>query len=152
MPGSDESAFENFPHKPLPIPISRRKMIPALADEFVAQSQKSGGKRVVSLADLGACADEELKTIIPLMQRGNKITVREGSVFGESQLTGKSYRLFTVPSPALSAFNLMNGYNTLEQIASALEKETGWESVRAFAFARGVFLSLVVAGLCAPKE
>jgi len=152
MSNNEEYIFENVPRKPLPRPFARSKLLAAFADELTAQSQKAAGKRVLQLSDLGTCPDEELRPMIPIMLPKSKISIKDGFVIGASSMTGKSYRLFPIASPALTAFNLINGFNTLEQISQRLEQETGWEAARSFAYTRGLFLSLVVGGLCMPKE
>ena len=152
MTNEDEFAFEKMPRKPLSIPIARSKLLYAISEEFTAQSQKSDGRRVVQLSDLGNYPDDELKVIIPTILPKSKISLREGYVYGVSSMTGKSYRLFPIASKALTVFNMFNGINTIETISQTLSKETGWAEERSFAFTRGVFLSLVVAGLIMPKE
>ena len=152
MCSNDEFAFEKMPRKPLSIPISRSKLLYAISDEFTAQSQKSDGKRVVQLSDLGNCPDEELKSIIPAILPKSRISIRDGFIYGESSMTGKSYRLFPIGSKALTVFNMFNGINTIDTISQTLSQQTGWAEDRSFAYTRGVFLSLVVAGLSMPKE
>lgn len=151
MSNNDE-IFETIPRKPLPIPIARSKLISAIANEMTASSEKSEGKRVMQLSDLGICSDEELKLLIPLILPKSNISLKDGHVVGKSAMTGEAYRLFPTSSPALAVFNMMNGINTMEAISQLLTKETGWEMDRSFAYTRGVFLSLVAGGLCMPKE
>jgi hypothetical protein len=151
MSNNDE-LFENFPHKSLPIPIARSKLFSAIVNEMTANSEKMEGKRVMQLSDLGICSDEELKPLIPLILPKSKISLKDGHVIGKSAMTGESFRLFPISSLALTVFNMMNGINTMEAISQSLAKELNWGMDRSFTYTRGVFLSLVVAGLCMPKE
>ena len=151
MSNNDE-VFENVPRKSLPIPVARSKLLSALVNEMTASREKMDGKRVVQLSELGKYSDEELKQIIPLILPKSRISLKDGYVIGKSAMTGESFRLFSIPSPALTVFNMINGINTIDTISQMLARETGWEMNHSLAFARGVFLSLVVAGLCIPKE
>jgi hypothetical protein len=152
MSDNDDFVFENMPYKPLPIPIARSKLLLAISEELTAQSRKNEGKRVMQLSDLGTCPDQELKLIIPTILPKSKISIKDGFVCGASSMTGKSYRLFAQESAALTVFNMFNGINTIDTISKTLAQEAGWAEERSFAYTRGVFLSLVMAGLCMPKE
>lgn len=152
MSNPDEFPFEEIPRKALPIPIARSKLLSAISVELSTESQKTEGKKVMRLSDLGSCPDQELKPVIPTVLPESKIMIKGGDVYGESPVTGKSYRLFALDSCALTVFNLFNGSTTLETISKTLAQETGWTQERSFAYTRGVFLALVAAGLCTPKE
>jgi len=148
----NDEGFENIPRKSLTIPITRSKFLSAVAKEMSALSERIDGKRVMELSELGSRSDEELKPIIPLILPESKISLKDGYVVGNSAMTGVSFRLFSTSSPALTVFNMINGINSLETISQTLAREAGWGMDRSFAYTRGVFLSLVVDGLCIPKE
>ena len=152
MSRQDDALFENVPRKPLAIPIARSRLLHALADELTADSEKDAGKRVVELSNLGTCTDDELKPLVPIILPGCKISIRDGFAHGGSPMTGRTYRLFSIPSAALTVFNMINGTNNIEQISQRLAQETGWTEDRSLAYTRGVFLALVGAGLCIPRE
>jgi hypothetical protein len=145
-------AFEEFPRQALPELISRRELLSAILTKMRAESHKNRGKRVLSLAKLGEAPDEKLLQIIPVIVKNSGISVKEGFVIGQPSRSDRSYKLFPLRSPALIAFNMINGSNTLEQISMQLTKETGWEQSRSLAYVRGLFLALVVAGLSQPKD
>lgn len=149
---NDDDIFEHFPRKVLPIPIARSKLFSALADELKAGSEKLDGKRVLSLSELGNCSDDELKVIVPIILPNTNISTKNGYVVGKSSMTGKSYRMFSTSSPAHFVLNLFNGNNTLASISLELANETNRSLEHSFAYTRGVFLSLVIAGLCVPRE
>ena len=149
---SIDEMFESFPHKALPIPIARSRFFSAVVEEMHAHSEKLDGKRVLKLSELGNYSDDDLQPIIPMIVPKSDISLKDGHIVGKSAMTGQSYRLFSVSSPALIVFNMINGNNTVKTISEALAKETEWTTERSFAYTRGVFLSLVIAGLCVPKE
>lgn len=49
-------------------------------------------------------------------------------------------------------FNQVNGQNSLKEIARAVASEMGLPFERAFALTRGMFLTLVRAGVCLPAN
>jgi hypothetical protein len=149
---NDDYPFENIPRKPLSIPIPRSHILHAVALQLEVDTKKKSGKRVLDLSALGNWTDEELGPAVPIILPGCKISVKDGFIFGKSPTTMSSFRLFSVSSSALNAFNLMNGINSLEEISQLLSQEKGWDIAHAFAYARGVFLALVAAGLSVPKE
>jgi hypothetical protein len=78
--------------------------------------------------------------------------MKEGYVTGKSPNSERSYKLFPVQSQALTVFNLFNGSTNIKDISLRLSEQTNWEPSRCFAYVRGVFLALVVAGLSHPKD
>jgi hypothetical protein len=49
-------------------------------------------------------------------------------------------------------FNQVNGQNSLRKIAQVIEAEFGLSFERSFAMTRGMFLTLVRAGVCLPRN
>ncbi len=144
--------FENYPRQPLPEMISRRDLLSALVTKIKVESRKNQGQRVLNLSELGNLSDEKLAPLIPMVLENSIISVKDDFVIGQPPGSAISHQLFPVHSPAMTAFDLINGFNTLEQISTRLANETGWANPRCFAYTRGLFLALVVAGLCRPKE
>jgi hypothetical protein len=58
--------------------------------------------------------------------------------------------LFLLDSPALLAFNLLNGQNSLAEVSRQVTDKQAWTKQRGFAYVRGLFLTLVQYGLCMP--
>jgi len=143
--------FLNFPHMRLQIPISRRVLLSAIIETSSAISRKNDGERVANLADLGTCPDEELANIIPMIMVDAEISIKEGVLCGKSSQTGESHQLFSVDSPAMNVFNQINGENSLTEISQNQAEIHDWNELYSFAYVRGVFLALVVAGLCTPR-
>jgi hypothetical protein len=153
MPNPIENyAFENFPRQPLPENISRRELFGAFLTMVKVESQRSHGKKVLILSELGEWPDERLAPLVPVMARNSTILMKDGFVIGKPPRSDRSDKLFPLDSPALTAFKLINGLNTLEQISQRLAEQTGWEHSHSFAYVRGLFLVLVEAGLSHPKD
>lgn len=143
--------FEKFPRQPLPFGVSRRRLWSALLTEFLVYTGKGEGGSAFKLADLGAWPDEQLASVVPQIVPGTKITIQEGCVWGQPPKTENPAPLFPIDSPALGAFNCMNGSTTLREAALTLEEQIHWPSGQCFAYVRGLFLWLVYVGACLPK-
>jgi len=148
----EEFPFEQFGRGELPINLPRRSFFSGLLDEISVYNGEMIGGVGLKLTELGSRPDEELYGIIPLILPGSQVHIEHPFVVGKAPDGDRSYRLFTVSSPALVVFNLMNGENALSEIADGLRRHTGWDEVRSFAYVRGVFLSLVTIGMARPKN
>ena len=151
MPDNSGYPFEEVPYGRLPIRISRRKLLPALMTELEAFNKRADGGVVLQLEDLGTCPDEQLALITPILVPSCKITIERDGVYAELPSISKPFELFPLDTPAATVFKLFDGMTTLDEISEYLSHQTGWEISRAFAYTRGFFLWLVVAGVCLPK-
>jgi hypothetical protein len=143
-------AFEKVPRGRLAFKSSRGKLLPSLVAELQAYNTRADGKAVLSLADLGNRPDEEIARMVPLVIPFCQITLVDEHVYGQPPLTPRPFELFPINIPAVFVFNLFNGATTIAEVSERLALETGWEQERAFAYTRGVFLWLVLAGICRP--
>jgi hypothetical protein len=143
--------FEQVPRAPLPLNVRRRNLYTALFTEFGVYAGKNVGGAAYKLADLGMWSDEMLSMVTPIVSAGCKISLENGMVVGQTAGTAKSIQLFPVDSPALEAFNYFNGQTLLGEVSRILTRQQGWDAEKAFAYVRGLFLWLVLAGVCQPK-
>jgi len=147
----NDFAFDQFPRAKLAFPVSRRQFLSALNTDYLAWSKKANGGAVFTLADLGILPDEDLARIIPEVSPGCQISIQEGTIYAKPAAQPKPRQLFPLDCPALTVFNLFNGQTSLAEASRHLAEHTGWEEGKCFAYTRGVFLSLVQAGVCLPK-
>ena len=150
MPGDDQYAFEKVAHGRLAFKAGRRQLFPALLSELQAFNNNADGMAVAKLSDLGNCTDEEIARMVPSVVSGCQISLVDDHVYGQPPVTSKPFELFPTGIPALTVFNMFNGMTTIAEVSDHLSESTGWDSQRAFAYTRGVFLWLVVAGICMP--
>lgn len=143
-------AFDQFPHGEIQIVTPRRKFLSTLLAEASVNRRKSEGHVGRKLSDLGSWPDEALFCVVPLPVSGSKVEVQGNFVSGTPN-GGNPIILFENDSPAYFVYNLFDGINNLDEIANSLVKQTAWTPENAFAYTRGVFLSLVMVGLCRPK-
>lgn len=149
---NDEFPFEEFGREKLPINLPRQSVFVALLDEISVFNGEASGGVGYKLTDLGSRSDEELYGLIPFILPGCRVHIEGRYVWGSPPDGSRSCRLFSLNSPALVVYNLINGENALSEITDALRKQTDWEEVRCFAYVRGVFLSLVTVGMARPKN
>lgn len=144
-------AFERVPRAPLPFNVNRRRLFSALFTELEVSAGKNEGGTAYKLADLGVWPDEQLYMLTPVVAAGCQISLQAGLVCGQPAGTEKPIPLFPVDSPALLAFNQFNGQTLLGEAARQLAQQQAWEEAHAFAYVRGLFLWLVLAGVCLPR-
>ncbi len=148
----DQYDFAKFPRGSLALHIPRRRFWSALVTEMQVTTGKSEGGRAYKLANLGNWADAQLAGIIPTIVKGCQISVNEGFVWAQPPGARQPAQLFPLDAPALAAYNRMNGQVRLDENARCLGRETGWDWEHSFAYVRGLFLWLVLAGVCYPRE
>ncbi|NWF69120.1 MAG: hypothetical protein HXY40_08540 [Chloroflexi bacterium] len=147
----DRFAFEKFAPRAMTFRISRRQFWSLLWTRYSVARAATYGGDALSLEALCQWPDEQLAQLMPGILPGCQITLQDGFVCGQMP-GGSLLRLFPHDSPALTTFNLMNGYTTLAEIAAELTRVLAWDEAHSFAYTRGLFLSLVLAGVCAPRN
>ncbi len=147
----DRFAFEEFPRDDITFQFSRREFWSVIVGNVAALHKKGQGTPAYSLANLGSWPDERLVPLMPFVVPGCCIAMHDGFIWGQPSATRPPVKLFPDDSPALSAFNLFNGTVTLGGVSYHLKEITGWDEQRSFAYVRGLFLSLVLAGICQPR-
>lgn len=152
MEETKQFAFDQFPRGKLSFRMTRREFWSTMVTGLKAISDKSDGVEPYSLANLGIWSNEQLAAVIPVMLPGCQISVDEGCIWGRSPSQTAPVCLFPEESPALTAFNQFNGFTSLKQASAVLQETTGWDQQRSFAYVRGLFLTLVLEGLCYPQN
>lgn len=144
--------FEDYPRRELKSGVTRRQLLGAILTELQLSGRQKEEHPSARINDLGCLPDDELKLFVPRMLPGTQITLKDNAVWGQPPGFTRPARLFTFETPTIFVFNLMNGENTLEQIAYQMAVHLGWPSQRAFAFSRGLFLTLLDLSVAAPKN
>lgn len=142
--------LETFPRRELSMGISRRKFFATLATEFSLKAGQAEGVNAVRIPVLGSMPDDQLMDFVPAVLPGCDIEIRDGMVYGRLENWSKANFLFTLDRLSSFCFNQINGRNDLRMIAQMIEAEFKLPFARAFALTRGMFLTLVRAGVCLP--
>jgi hypothetical protein len=150
MPDDARYAFEKVPHGRLAFKTGPGKLFPAVLSELQAYNHKVDGQAVLKLSDLGNCPDDEIARMIPAVVPNCQISLVDDHVYGQPPLAARPFELFPIDLPAAAVFNQFNGMTTVAEASANLAAQTGWEPERAFAYTRGLFLWLVLAGICLP--
>jgi hypothetical protein len=144
--------FESFPREDLSPGLTRRQFFKTLAVELKVFAQRSEGANAVKIPSLGSMPDNDLYEIIPRVLPGSEFDLKEGQVWAKAPSQQRLIPLFPYERLSLYSFNLINGQNSLRQIAIELSLFSGLPFERAFAFTRGLFLTLVKHGVCLPTN
>lgn len=144
--------FEKVPYRKLDFRLTRRQLWASMSANLQVYSGKGEGGSAYKLADLGDLPAEKLGAVIPEVVTGCAITVSADFVWGQPPDKDQPIKLFPLNSPALTAFNMINGENALLEISRRLSEGSGWDMAFSFAYARGLFLALVLVGVCLPKQ
>lgn len=142
--------FETFPRAELFNGITRRQFFQSLKVEVELFARRSEGFSAMRISALGCLSDEELYDLIPKILPNARITLKDHQVWGCPPGEQKLRFLFDQEERAVLAFNLINGRNTLYRIAQELSDQSSLPFDRAFAFTRGLFLTLVKNRVCLP--
>lgn len=150
-PPKNTDGFSSFPYRELLFSTNRRRFFNGLALEMMGLKSALGGRPVFSLADLGKANTGNLASLVPVIRQDMDYLDDPAEVRCHLRSENRTVTLFKRTAPALSAFNFMNGSTSLAEIAQQLSAEYGWIEHDSFAFVRGLFLTLVEAGICFPK-
>ncbi|HLO30573.1 MAG TPA: hypothetical protein VK249_15625 [Anaerolineales bacterium] len=142
--------LEAFPRQELSFRISRKGFFTAIGMELKLRAQGPLEADAVRIPTLGALTDSQLMDFIPRILPGCEIEIRHQAVWGRLEDWSSSNFLFRLDALSSYCFNQINGINSLKAIAEAVAEEAGLPPERAFALTRGMFLTLVRAGVCLP--
>ena len=143
--------FERFPRQDLFSGMTRRQFFQTLWKEFELLGQRQQGVKAQKLGELGCMSDEALAPLMPRILPGCQISLRDGDLWAVPA-SQPAMRLFPADQLTVAAFNLINGRNSIMQIAARVQSLGPLPPERAFAFSRGLFLTLVKAGVCLPHN
>jgi hypothetical protein len=144
--------FEEFPRSDLDIGITRREFLSVMAAELRQFSRQDYGAVAIRIQKFGSLTDDQLSGIIPRILPEAHVHLQEGAVWAKPPNSTRPVRLFPVEPLVNFTFNHFNGKKSLEEIAEALTERSDLPFERAFRFTRGLFLTLVKAGVCLPAN
>ena len=142
--------LETFPRQELSVGMSRRSFFMTIAAEFDLRAGQSMGASAVRIPTLGVLPDSQLMDFIPRIFDGCDIEIHGEEVWGKLEHWSSANFLFHMDPLTSFCFNQVNGQNSLKAIAEGVATETGLSFERAFGLTRGMFLTLVRAGVCLP--
>jgi hypothetical protein len=150
MAWRSNEAFEQFPRKRLTLKLDRRQMLSLFTTELRVASDVACGNVAMKLPDLGTVPDEVIELLKPRRNPECRIVEEDGVICGYCA-GERRVALFSSDAPARSVLKDFDGQVPLWKAGTNLAEATGWDSARAFAYVRGVFLHLVTLGVCFPQ-
>ena len=145
-------SFEIFPRDYLNQSISRQEFFKVISVEFKLLARKSEGANAININELGIMDDEFLFELVPGILPDCQITINGNDIYGQASNHDHPCFLFSIDDLTSHVFNLINGRNDLRRIVLDVEENFPLTFERAFLFTRGLFLTLVKAGVCLPKN
>jgi hypothetical protein len=142
--------LETFPHQELSFGMNRRSFFTTVLAELDLYVHQSMGASAIKIPSLGVMLDGQLMEFIPYILSNCQIELRGDEVWGRLENWSAANFLFRMDPLVSFCFNQVNGQNSLKEIADAVATEAGLPFERAFALVRGMFLTLVRAGVCLP--
>lgn len=139
------------PRQPLQFDYSRRQLFQLAGPEARGSTASQPAKPTFKLSMLGTLTNAQLSCVAPVLMPGCELSIRDGMVWGTPATAGVPARSLFPADPAnLIALNLFNGSYDLATIADIIGHELDESLDLAFAMARSVFLTLVLARLAVP--
>ena len=138
------------PDASLKIRVSRRGILTAAADAAEERLRSRQGFPSYRIEDLAAFSDEEMETLLPVVNKKAVISLDKGVVYAETSAAADPIPLFKLDSPALFIFNQFNGMQTIAEINAKTAEHTGWDPERSCQTVRAVFLKLCEVRVCEP--
>ena len=102
------------------------------------------------ISSLGVRRDEDLYELVPKIVPDCQITLKDQQVWGQPSGATRRTVLFDCDDLSSFTFNQINGKNNLQWIAQAVADYASFPFARAFAYTRGLFLTLVQNRVCLP--
>jgi len=131
----------------------RRRFLPALVQETLVTLGMMRGGQGGRLSDLSSLSDAELAPLRPVLNRAFSIAIEDDQVWAQDRSTGaRTWIVACDDRAALGAFNLFDGEHSLGKIGLSVARQEGWVETRGFALARALFLRLVPALICVPRD
>lgn len=151
MSERDRFAFETYPRGDLPVKIDRRQMFLSFATAARVREAESRGVNAFRLSSLGSLADELLGLLSPAQVPGCRLAEDRGLVWAHLPGARQPVALCSSDSPARTILHRFDGHSMIERIARDLAADQAWSEAKAFAYVRGLFLHLIVLGVCVPR-
>ncbi len=131
--------------------MKRRRFFQAAVGDGLGFLEEIAGRPQLRLKDLWECPEERLLAVRPMFVAGATVFADRDRMFGRRGRL-EPVDLYGLDEPGTFVLCRFDGRSPLAGIADELSTARGWESARAEAYVKDVFLRLVVLGLCTPAH
>jgi len=139
-----------LPIEKLRVTIPRRAVLSFAKEQIQAKKMRQIGIPTYLIDNLTDLETNEFMQIKPVVCKGVKIQIIEQIVCGTPCSGNEPIRLFPIQSLTLNIFNQFNGQQTIAEIVSIIQEETGWNLDKSAAVIRNLFLRLCEVRICEP--
>jgi hypothetical protein len=142
--------IEAVPFEELRINIDRREFFSTVLTELRLFANRRSGASGTKLSVLGVMELPRLGQIVPMLLPDCEVRAKPGAVYGYLKTRETEVFLFQRDPVLIYSFNQINGQADIKLIASRLSHKFCIPDEHALLIARGLFLTLVKAGVCVP--
>lgn len=128
--------------------LSRRDAFKKMCGEILVSFDEIRGHKHCALSHLETIEREKFEVLIPFINREFELSLERNWVIGRHRNTGEEKRLFELTPDKTTAFNLINGKNTVGDIVGVFSEKMGGELEQCFAFVKEILLDFVNLKIC----
>ena len=128
--------------------LSRREAFKQMCGEILVGFDEIRGHKHCALSGLETIEREKLEGLIPFISREFELSLERNWLIGKHRNSGEEKRIFELTPDKTTAFNLINGKNSVGDIVRVFSERMGWELEQSFAFVKEILLDLVNLEVC----
>lgn len=128
--------------------LSRRDAFRQMCGEILVSFDEIRGHKHCALSELETIEREKFEGLIPFINKAFELSLEENWLIGKDHNSGEKIRLFELTPDKTTAFNLINGQNSIGEIVQIFSEKMGWEVEQCFPHVKKILLNLVNLKLC----
>jgi hypothetical protein len=128
--------------------LSRRNAFKQMFGEILVSIDEVRGHKNCALSELETLEREKFEALIPFINKEFELSLAGNWLIGKNHNSGEKIRLFDLTSDKTTAFNLINGKNSIREIVKIFSEKMGWELEQSFEYVKRILLNLVNLKLC----
>jgi len=128
--------------------LSRREAFKQMFSKVLVSVDEIRGHRHCALSELEKLEREKFEKLIPVISRNFELSLDESWLVAKERDSGEELRFLELTPDNTTAFNLINGRNTIKEILRIFSEKMDWELERSFEYIKNMILNLVSHKLC----
>jgi len=148
MPKKDSKQVKVLKGKGKKPALSRRQAFKQMFGEVLVCVDEIRGHKHCALSELEKLEREKFETLIPVINRNFELSLDGNWLVGKERDSGEELRFIELTHDNTTAFNLINGRNTIKEILRIFSEKMDWELEQSFEYIKNMILNLVNHKLC----
>jgi|GEM_PF-2529698 len=128
--------------------LSRRQAFKQMFGEALVCFDEMRGRKHCSLSELEQLECEKFEKLIPVIDQDFKLSLDGNWLVGKEHDSSEELRFLELTLDKTTAFNLINGRNTIQEITRIFSEKMKWELEQSFKYIKNMILNLVNLRLC----